>query len=347
MATLRQIAEEVGVSVAAVSMAINDHPSIASATKARVWEVQRRLGYRPNRHARLLRRHPHSPAHPRIQAGNIAFLLVDRTFEDPAYAPLFHGVFDAASKSNLHLFYHSIRREDLHAGRLPQLIRDHEVDGLVVSGVYEESEHRALKDLAIPRILLGIYEVREPTLVVEVDLAQGMRAVLDRLHSLGHRRVAFLSENVGIHAYKLLVRAYESEATRLWGAFDPDLIQMKGAVYEGGYEAARNALALKHRPTALVLATERLGTAAYDVCGELRLRIPQDCSVVAFGSGGHFYHYRPTLALVGGDSVAMGRAAVNNLLESLGSTAVPAHRTVFPMQIKEGQSWGTAPEAKE
>lgn len=291
----------------------------------------------------MLRRRPHSSAHPSIKAGNIAFLLIDRTFEDPAYAPLFHGVFDAASKSNLHLFYHSIRRDDLHAGRLPQLIRDREVDGLVVSGVYEEPEHRALVDLAIPRVLLGVYDIREATLAVEVDFVQGMRSVLDRLHALGHRRVAFLSEKVGIHAYQLIVQAYESEAGKLWGKFDPDLVQMTGAVYEGGYEAARKALSLKERPTALVLATERLGSAAYDVCNEFHLRIPQDCSVVAFGSGGHFYHYRPALSLVAGDSVAMGRAAVNNLLESLGSTAVPAHRTVFPMQIKEGQSWGQAP----
>jgi DNA-binding LacI/PurR family transcriptional regulator len=328
-------------------MALNDHPSIGRTTKARILEVQRRTGYRPNRHARMMRRRTHSPAHPEIKVGNIAFLLIDRTFEDPAYAPMFQGVFDAASKTNLHLFYHSLKREELLAGKYPPLIRDHEVDGLIISGVCEEAEHRALKELAVPKILLGVYDVHEPTLAVEVDLAQGMRALLERLHAMGHRRVAFLSEDVAIHAYKLIVRAYENESQRLWGTLDRDLIQVTGRVYEGGYEAARRALSFKDRPTALVLATERLGVAAYDVCAEFNLRIPQDCSIVAFGAGGHSYHYRPTLALVEGDAVAMGRAAVNNLLESLGRTSVPPHRTVFPMQIREGQSWGTSPEAKE
>ncbi|MBI4024064.1 MAG: LacI family DNA-binding transcriptional regulator [Verrucomicrobia bacterium] len=343
MITLKDIATEVGVSLAAASMAMNDHPSISRHTKSRVWEVQRRLGYRPNRHARLLRRRPQIHGYNQTTTGNIAFLLIDRTFEDPVYAPLFQGVFDGASTAGLHLFYHSLKREDLRAGRLPQLIRDHEVDGLVISGVCEEAEYRVLKEMVMPRILLGVYDVGESVMAVESDIEQGMRIVLERLAAFGHRRVAFISENLEIHTYRLMRQTFETESRRLWRKFDPDLIQMKGAAYEGGREATGCALRLKERPTALVLATERLAAAAYDLCAEMKLQIPADCSIAAFGSGGHFYHYHPALTLVSADSAAMGRAAVNNLLESLAQSSAPPHRSIFPIAIREGQSWGQAP----
>jgi DNA-binding LacI/PurR family transcriptional regulator len=47
MATLKEIAKETGVSVAATSMAIRDYGVIGDETERRIWEALLKLGYSP------------------------------------------------------------------------------------------------------------------------------------------------------------------------------------------------------------------------------------------------------------------------------------------------------------
>jgi DNA-binding LacI/PurR family transcriptional regulator len=90
--TLQDIAREAGVSIATASMALNDHPSISAKTKARIYEIQQRLGYRPNRFARQLRKRVSGSKDSPLTTGNLAFLLIDRSLEDPAYSPFLQGI---------------------------------------------------------------------------------------------------------------------------------------------------------------------------------------------------------------------------------------------------------------
>ena len=54
MATLKDIGDELGLSTATVSRALNGFPEVNAATRTRVVEVATRLGYRPNRIAQRL-----------------------------------------------------------------------------------------------------------------------------------------------------------------------------------------------------------------------------------------------------------------------------------------------------
>lgn len=324
-------------------MALNDHPSISAGTKARVWDAQRRLGYRPNPHARRLRRRLHAGLDQGLATCNLAFLLIDQTFEDPAYAPFFQGVSEVATEHQLHSFYHPFKEKDLLSGHLPALIRDRDVDGLLVSGYYGPVAHQVLKALNLPLVVLGNYDLKEPAMTIEVDFHQGMQLALERLHALGHGRVGYVSEIMDIHSSQQMLRAFKETSLRLWGGFDPTLVQVSGRRFEGGYEPVRRLLQMPNRPTALLFETERLTAAAYDLCADFKLRVPEDCSVISFGAGGTFYHYRPALTLMSVDGKALGREAANRLLELIRDPALPPCRTSFLFQISEGQSLAAAP----
>ena len=52
--TLRDIALSLGTSIGTVHRALHDNPGVSAATKSRVLQVARNLGYRPNLAARYL-----------------------------------------------------------------------------------------------------------------------------------------------------------------------------------------------------------------------------------------------------------------------------------------------------
>jgi len=54
-ATLKDVAREAGVSIAAVSYSLNGGGTIGEEVRARVREVAERIGYRPNRSAQAIR----------------------------------------------------------------------------------------------------------------------------------------------------------------------------------------------------------------------------------------------------------------------------------------------------
>jgi DNA-binding LacI/PurR family transcriptional regulator len=78
--TLKHIAREVGLSAAAVSLALKNHPSISKARREEIHAVAERMGYRPNAMAAALAYHRHQS---RIQPVQAALALIN-TYPEPA-----------------------------------------------------------------------------------------------------------------------------------------------------------------------------------------------------------------------------------------------------------------------
>ncbi len=85
MVTIKDIAQEVGVSPSTVSRALSDSPLISTATKERVRAVAERLGYEPNELARAL---------VKGASGAVGLLVPDIT--NPFFADIARGVGEVA-----------------------------------------------------------------------------------------------------------------------------------------------------------------------------------------------------------------------------------------------------------
>lgn len=78
--TMKDIAREVGVTAAAVSLALKNHPSISEARRQQIHEAAARLGYRPNAMATALAHHRHQSRFHPVQAA----LALINSYPDPA-----------------------------------------------------------------------------------------------------------------------------------------------------------------------------------------------------------------------------------------------------------------------
>lgn len=331
MATLKEIADSVGISVSTASMAVRDHRSISIETKRKVWEAQEKLGYKLHLKPRQSSRRQNETEE---DTKNIAFLLVDREFDDPAYSRTFQGVAKGVSMRDWRSIFVSATLQEMRAGEFPSAIKNREVDGIIVTGLYDEVAHEKLSSLGIPMITLGNYRLGdEPWAACELDLACGMRLLMGRLGEQNHRRFGLLLRNGKTEYEQQLRQCYLREiSVRNYENVEIGMECENGSLRN----AIRHVLDSPVRPTALILASDTFSEEVYDVCDTLKLKIPADISIAGFGDGRHIV--RPSLATIQTQGQDLGMAALEKLARNIENPDIFPTRELFPMSLVPGGS---------
>jgi DNA-binding LacI/PurR family transcriptional regulator len=337
-ATLRAVAEELGVSAMTVSNAYNRPDQLSAALRERVFETARRLGYPgPDPLARGLRRG---------RAGALGLVYDSRlsyAVRDPAAVAFLGGVSEAAEAARLGLLLvPGTAPEQRDAAAVGRAL----VDGLIV---YSVAAGDALVTAALER--------HRPTVIVDQPRARGVpfvgiddraaaREAAEHLIGLGHRRTAVISFALSPDGRRgpadpARRRGARYPVTRARLAGYADALEAAGLpssetpVYECpgsstalGREAARALLDERPRPTALLATSDQLALGAVEAAGELGLAVPRDLSVIGFDDVPSASTATPPLSSVHQDHTEKGRLAAKMLLALLRGEEVPRTRRV-------------------
>jgi DNA-binding LacI/PurR family transcriptional regulator len=272
---MRDIARATDLSQSTVSRILNRTPTlvpIAEATRERVIATAMELGYRPNPMARGLR-----------GASTMLLGLIVRDITDPFFAGAIEAVTMAASSRGYNVVLgHAHARVD-EAITLWGVLEARHCDAILLLGDTSD-QPRLLQDLASAQVpVVALWQGTQATDIgsVSVDNRAGIRAVLDHLTGLGHRRIAFLGgrrlgdirerEEAFVNYYSELREPLRDGYTQR-GVNDP-----KSAV-----AALDRLLALPEPPTAIVAATDVLATGLLHAGHARGLRVPDDLSVTGF-----------------------------------------------------------------
>jgi DNA-binding LacI/PurR family transcriptional regulator len=272
---MRDIARATDLSQSTVSRILNRTPTlvpIAEATRERVIATAMELGYRPNPLARGLR-----------GASTLLLGLIVRDITDPFFAGAIEAVTMAASSRGYNVVLgHAHARVD-EAITLWGVLEARHCDAILLLGDTSD-QPRLLQDLASAQVpVVALWQGTQATDIgsVSVDNRAGIRAVLDHLTGLGHRRIAFLGgrrlgdirerEEAFVNYYSELREPLRDGYTQR-GVNDP-----KSAV-----AALDRLLALPEPPTAIVAATDVLATGLLHAGHARGLRVPDDLSVTGF-----------------------------------------------------------------
>lgn len=327
MATLKDIARHVSLSVSAVSLALRDHPSISEDTKKRVREAKKKLGYQVKSKTN----------------GSIAFVLLDRGFDTFIYARAFQSIGEKATECDLQPIYLSLSHDAVMRGEFPLVLQNRKVDGMIVSGAYDERVHEQLKGLGIPIVVLGNYQLGfEPWASCEVDLFEGMRMLIHKLAGLGHRRIGLLTCTPDQREFGHQIRQHFMNAVAEFG------LQATGEACEHDYEEAGESTRLQQatarllagNPAPTAIVAERANVEVFEQCSREGIHVPNDLSLVSLGAIN--YQTRPSLATLESDPAEMGRGAFEKLQRMIEKPGCATTREFFPMRLLLGDSLGPA-----
>jgi DNA-binding LacI/PurR family transcriptional regulator len=325
--TLKEIAEELGVTPMTVSNAYNRPGQLSAALRERVFDTARRLGYGgPDPTARGLRR-GHTGAVGVIYDGRLSY-----AFRDAAAVSFLRGVSEATEEERLGLL---LVPGSSAPERDAAVIGAAMVDGFVVYSVAEDDPLvRAAQQRGLPLVV-----VDQPHLTgapfVGIDDEAAAREAAEHLVALGHRRLGVVSfglakdgwqgfiglERQRSSPYRVSRARLAGYAAALTAAYVPwarvPVFECPGSARSLGREAAQALLSDRRRPTAVLATSDQLALGVLDAAAEAGLAVPGDLSVVGFDDVPESADAHPPLTTVGQDHGRKGRVAGRLLILGL------------------------------
>ena len=328
--SVRDVAKQAKVSIATVSMVLNDNPRISRATSLRVQRVIEQLGYRPNRLAQSL-----SSRYTQVVA--VILPALRHAFADAYFGELISGICDRAGKMGYKVILEQAKPDFIKDREHVQLFERRYVDGILCLGVNDR--HPFLADFAdgkYPAMVVDNYFDQWKLDFCACDYRSGAQQAMNYLLQLGHRKIALIAGAPESHTARDLVKAYHQMLEAIGAPLDKSWIQDGKFTEAGGAEAADRLFARHPDLSAIFAGNDKMAIGAMHFFSRRGIRVPQDVSVIGFDNLQHAAFVTPSLTTVHLPLYQVGALACERLIERIrGRTERVAERLPTHLVVRE------------
>jgi len=275
--TIRDVAKKAGVGLGTVSRVINDSPSVSDATRERVLQTIAELNYVPNLTAR------------RLSLGKtLTIAVLVPFFTRPSVIERLRGIEHTLAESEYDLNIYNVETVKRRDACMREAPRRERADGvLIISLPPRDADIQYLANADVPIVLI---DANHPSLTalnrVVVDDVEGGRVATQHLIDLGHRRIGYISDLLespfNFTSSLFRFRGYRLALESVGILFNQ---RYHAQAEHGRYDArilAEKMLTSPDRPTAIFVASDTQALGVLEAAREIRLRVPEDLSVVGY-----------------------------------------------------------------
>jgi len=336
-ATIAEIAERAGVSIGAVSYALNGRPGVSEQTRRRILEIADELGWRPSLAARSL---SGSKAH---SVGLVLARPADTLGVEPFFMRFISGLERELSGQRVALQLQVVEDHRAAIQAMRAWWAERRVDGFVVTDLWaDDARIPVLDELGVPAVLAGRPLGGPRTGAVWTDDAAAVQSTVDYLVALGHRRIARVAGLPALDHTQVRVAAFRDVMHR-HGLTDPVVVETDYTGAEGA-QATRALLSRRDRPTAIMFDNDVMAIAALNVAQEMGVTVPGELSIVAGDDSQLCDLVRPALTALSRDIPAYGLNTARVLLDMIDGKPPRSHQEATARLIVRG-STASAPLA--
>ena len=295
--TIDDVAREAEVSTMTVSRVVNNKGEISKETREKVEKAIARLGYRPNRLARALTLQETQPIG--IQGA-----------EDEAWR-YGYSLLMSTTVENLD-------RET----RTLQLLEERNVDGVIVCSA-RLPEEKLFELIKRQRAALLINRTAPDSIAgtLQIDDTHGAMRAVHHLLSRGREKIAMLAGPESSYSRRRRIAGYTTALETTGREVNEAYIVTCQPDETGGYQAAKELLAKHPELEGVFCHNDLIAIGLLQACRELGIRVPDDLAVVGCDNIRMASLVTPSLTTLGVDKQALGRRAVNLLLERMNQTS--------------------------
>lgn len=307
-ALIWDIARHSGVSIATVSRVLNGRPDVSDATREKVMQSVRELGYT------MRTRHSGSKELINTYLGFTAAQM-----HSPYFGKVLEGVSEAVQEQDAHVVFCLTNGKYEEEVALTQRFVQGSVKGaLFLLPEQSNDDLLHLQAAAFPFVIIDpLYPLADTIPTVAASNISGGRQATEYLISLGHRRIAVITGVPRCCATIDRLAGYHSALVLSGITHNPNYVLNGNFDMEEGYEAAQQLLSLPEPPTAIFAFNDDMAIGTLRAARERGIRVPEQLSIIGFDDAEPASFLSPALTTVQQPLKEMGRLGVDLLFRIL------------------------------
>jgi LacI family transcriptional regulator len=333
---LDEVAKRAGVSTATVSRALNHAGVVRNSTRQRVMRAVSELNYHPNLHARSL-----------AKGGSRTLGMIASNLQNPFFFDVFRAL---EADAHTHGYDVVAANTDYDSERLVRSVRlmiGRRVAGLAM--IVSEMDPDLISELAASKLRVVFYDVGTAGRTmsnIRVNYRRGVERVVEYLHSLNHRRLAFVGHHATLGPISEREKSFVETVSRYAPGTEWRIVVTQDAL-EGGQQAAREILASGFQPSAIICVNDIMAVGVLREVREQGLRVPEDISVTGFDNIKLSEFSYPSLTTLHIPRDRIGHLAFGMLVpESASNGKVSGREVVIDPELVLRDSTGPAPRGE-
>jgi LacI family transcriptional regulator len=332
--TIREVADEAGVSIATVSRVLNGRDDVAPETRELVGRIIQERGYSANRGARAL------------SAGRTGLVGVLVPLVYPVYfSAILSGATEALQEHDLRAVLSPTgHQHDREVTLLDRLMHGFTDGALIVLPEESSEELERLVDAGYRLVVIDpLMPLDDRIASVSAAHTSGADQAMKHLLGLGHRRIAIISGPRGWVATEDRRLGYHAALASAGILPDPALEVESNFEIDGGEQAAFQLLDMAEPPTAIFAFNDNHAIGALKAARIRGLRVPEDLSIVGFDDVEHATIVTPMLTTVRQPLAEMGRTAVSLLMRLMDRHSLETLHVELATRLVVRESSGPVP----
>lgn len=318
--SLKDLAQELGVSIATVSRALRNSPEIGQEMQRRVKELAKRLNYRPNPFAQSLRK----------EAPKVIGVVVPNLVTH-YYAAVLDGIEDEARKAGYSVISANTHEDcEAEARAIDNFISLH-VEGIIAclsQSTTDYSHFEEIAEMGIPLVFFGRTCLGDRFSSVTANGDEAAQQATQHLIDTGSRRIAFLGGPNHLDMVRRRKHGYLEALRDNRIPIERELVVCKSIDFEVARQSTLELLQRPDRPDAILAFNDIVTFAAFTAIKQQGLRIPDDVALIGFTDDLHAQYVTPRLSAIEDQSTLMGQTACKLLLRSIGDDPRIYHEIV-------------------
>lgn len=305
--TLKDIANVLNISSAAVSKAMHDDSRISDKTKEEVKRVAKELNYQPNHLASALRK----------GKSHLVGVIVPRTNSN-FFSSVIENLEAVLNKAGYNIIItQSNESFEKECKNIDTLLYT-QVDGIIASMANETidlSHYEKIKSNGIPLIMFDRGENDLNVDYVGINDYDSSHVIVKHLVEKGCKRIAHIGGYRRTRIFNNRIRGYVDALKMNNLPIDNNLITESSLTLEDGRREMKRLLKLKNRPDAIYVASDYAALGALQVLNENKINVPKEMRLIGFGNEPFTSLVSPSITSVAQHSKEIGRLAAETFLK--------------------------------
>lgn len=325
MATINDIAQKAGVSIATVSRVLNQDETlnVLPETKRRIFEIAEELEYQKKEQAKRKKK---------LTIGLHFSYSIEEELSDNYYLSIRIAIEKKLEENKQKKLYITLDNANAKYAT---------VDGIICIGSYDNNLVQKIDQLQKPTVFVDCSPDVNLYDSVVTSYSQVVESALDYFMESNHTKIAYIggvdTDSMGNEVVDSRLEFYENYM-RKKELYREDYVKIGQYTPHFGYSSLKELMKLPEPPSAIFVANDSLAAGCYRSAGEMGIKIPQDISIIGVNDIPAAKYMSPSLTTMRLYMEYMGDTAVELIEERIYKERKICKKVVIPSKLIERES---------